>query len=1277
MASDGRIQIDFDMDLGALQSDAEKAKSLIKGTGDGAGDELQKNFNANAEKITDDSAKASKSIHDDFSKTVKGKIEIIANDKDIKETKEQLKSVPKETVAKLRAQAEKAGITDFDKLLAALPKEKRTELLAKAERGEVINFEKLLDEVPKKQVVDLKADAETHGIDNFDKLLKSLPKKMQTELRAKAEKGEAIDYEDLLRRIPAKKVSKLQLNDNASPELRKIQSEADQTSNRLSRLKEITAGSFLGNLASSGLQAVGGFLQNMVGQAMDASDAIYKFKSTMRLGGFGEKEIDTATKKVKKYADDTVYDLDTVSNMTAQLGANGIKNYEGLTEAAGNLNAQAGGTADTMRSVALVMTQTAGAGKLTTENWNQMMDAIPGASGKLQQAMLKNGAYTGNFRDAMQKGQITSDEFFKAIEQLGTTQGAVKAAKSTQTFEGAIGNMEASVVTKMNNVINAFGKDKLTKAIGTAGNVISGFFDVMLKGLGWLNAHSVILGTIWSDLVKIAKIFGQSIWKTVSGLVSGISEAFESVGKKAKGSHDPLAKIDNVLKSIAEHPKAIQAVANALLALVAIKGLLVVAKGIKAIATAIAFFTANPIVLVIAAVVALAVAVATLVVAIVKNWSTIKKKTSKIWHSIAKYLSGVWKSITKSAKSWYNGVKNGVSSAWKSVKKTTSSIWNGIKSFFGGVWSGIKKVVSSGYNSVKNGVSSAWNAVSRTTRSIWNGISGFFGGIWSGIKHVASSGYNAVKNGVSSAWHAVSGVFHSVWNGIKGFFGGVWGGIKGVAKAGWGFVRDGVKGALDSVSSHWHSVWKGISGFFGDIWSGIKSTAKGGMNGVIGWINKGISGIDSIIHTFGGKKHAISLIPKFAKGTSGAPRGLAMVNDGNGPEGIIDNHNQLHVLSGRNRLVAFEGGETVIPHEGMQSMFGVNKFAGGTKGWLSDVGEWFKDKWDGLTNFIKHPIKALEGIMNKAIGGVGKSAEFVADFTPPVGHAVVTGIEAPFKKMLSSLKKKHDDEDVAGQHGNPSGAGVQRWKKYVEMALKANGLSTSDGMINKVLRQIATESGGNPKAVQGNIGDINNKTGDLAKGLMQTISSTFNANAFAGHHDIFNGYDNLLAALKYAKNRYGSSLSYLGNGHGYANGGHVLSPQLAPIGEDGDEFVINGSKASADGLIEQAIFDRARKAPNSMSAQLAGIFRSVKNSNGTIVTPRVAGNAPQIGVATADAKDYTTTLSELGNKLDAIVQKQVKVDGSSFARTYESYGSAQRTERTNLNNRGVAVNVNI
>lgn len=131
----------------------------------------------------------------------------------------------------------------------------------------------------------------------------------------------------------------------------------------------------------------------------------------------------------------------------------------------------------------------------------------------------------------------------------------------------------------------------------------------------------------------------------------------------------------------------------------------------------------------------------------------------------------------------------------------------------------------------------------------------------------------------------------------------------------------------------------------------------------------------------------------------------------------------------------------------------------------------------------------------------------------------------------------------------PSGAGVSRWRSQVVDALKANGLSTSESMVNKVLRQIQTESGGNEKAVQGNIGDVNNASGDLAKGLMQVISATFNAYKFPGHSNPFNGYDSLLAGLNYAKHTYGNDLSFLGQGHGYANGGLITQHQIAEIGE--------------------------------------------------------------------------------------------------------------------------------
>lgn len=218
------------------------------------------------------------------------------------------------------------------------------------------------------------------------------------------------------------------------------------------------------NTVSSGISSLGK-------EAITSVDALTKFDDTMKFGGFDPTAINIAKDALKKYADDTVYDLKTTSNTVAQLAANGVKDYTGLTQAAGNLNAVAGGNADTFKSVALVLTQTAGAGKLTTENWNQMANAIPGASGKLQEALLKNGAFTGNFREAMEKGMITADEFNKALMDLGNDPIAVEAAKSTKTFEGAIGQMQAGVVDAFSNILQSIGIDNLTAGINTLGEI--------------------------------------------------------------------------------------------------------------------------------------------------------------------------------------------------------------------------------------------------------------------------------------------------------------------------------------------------------------------------------------------------------------------------------------------------------------------------------------------------------------------------------------------------------------------------------------------------------------------------------------------------------------------------------------------------------------------------------------------------------------------------------------------------------------------------------------
>ena len=298
---------------------------------------------------------------------------------------------------------------------------------------------------------------------------------------------------------------------DATSEVDRLGDEYDDAGRQAASFGDIVAGSFVGNVLADLASEAGSALMSLGADAISAADSLTKFESTMDFAGFDSKTIQETEKAMQDYASRTVYDLETVSNTVAQLGANGVDNFEALTEAAGNLNAVAGGNADTFSSVAMVLTQTAGAGKLTTENWNQLTDAIPGASGVLQQAMLDAGAYTGNFREAMEEGEISAEEFNAAIMELGNSDAAKQAATSVDTVEGAVGNLQATIT------------DLITSFLANGGTeMITGFINALNAGFqqlgAWISANQDQIMDFAQNAFTGIMDFGKFIvdnWETI------------------------------------------------------------------------------------------------------------------------------------------------------------------------------------------------------------------------------------------------------------------------------------------------------------------------------------------------------------------------------------------------------------------------------------------------------------------------------------------------------------------------------------------------------------------------------------------------------------------------------------------------------------------------------------------------------------------------------------------------------------------------------------------
>lgn len=518
----------------------------------------------------------------------------------------------------------------------------------------------------------------------------------------------------------------------------------------------------VGGLVSSGIGMAVDAIGDLTGDIIEASDSADKFKSTLNFAGLDTGTIDALTASTQAYADQTVYSISDIRNVTAQLAANGVQGFDKLAEAAGNLNAVAGGNAETFSSVGMVLTQTAGAGKLTTENWNQLADAIPGASGKLQEAMLKNGAYTGNFRDAMEKGEISAEEFNQAIMDLGMTDVAKEAATSTSTIEGAMGNLEASVVGVGTTILDQF-KGPLTSGISMLAQRISGLSGVFTG----------LVQTIGPILSQIGTTF-QTAFQPVVGMVQ--SQLLPAL-KPLMGA---LQNLGNAIMPIIT--AAIQTIAPVLSTLVSNIG-----QTMSVITTAVTPVINN---------------IASLIQAVLPAIQS----AFQIWGTyIQGVINAVFPFIQTVVTSVMNVVNAIISTVLAAINGDWSGVWEGIQNIVSSVWNGIQSIVSGAINAVSGVISSVLNGISGIFSSVWNGIKGAVSNAWSGITSAVSSGVSSMMNFITSIPSRIMGVFSGAgsWllsagqNIIQGLINGITNAIGGAISA----VKDAVGGIIDGAKS--------------------------------------------------------------------------------------------------------------------------------------------------------------------------------------------------------------------------------------------------------------------------------------------------------------------------------------------------------------------------------------------------------------------------------------------------------------------------------------------
>ncbi len=439
--------------------------------------------------------------------------------------------------------------------------------------------------------------------------------------------------------------------------------------------------------------------------------------------------------------------------------------------------------------------------------------------------------------------------------------------------------------------------------------------------------------------------------------------------------------------------------------------------------------------------------------------------------------------------------------------------------------------------------------------NITNSVGSFFGGIGSWVKDKVDDlkkYFDLAKKIISNPTQYVESIFN-----FKGF------------NSGQRSMKALANGLFDqankNVQSFWKTLWNMVSGQFngGAANSDLLAAAqKYGSGHPYVWGSKGADAFDCSGLVQYAVEHAFH--KSFPAGSSAQYAATQSV-DNPQPGDLV-----FFGAGGANHVGIYAGGDNYYSAQSPSASPNIGM------GKISAVHE-------GPVSYRRIP----------GINALGKSGDNVK---------ANSGLEKWIKKTIAPGFWKFIDKlnslfNVSIGSGGPNSAPTGDHKHWLKQA----GIPESwfNGL-NSIIQQ---ESGWRVNATNPSSG---------AYGIPQSLPG--NKMASAGSDWRTNPITQLKWMYSYIKGRYGSlqnALSFRAANGWYGNGGEFDSPKVIGVGEDGPEFVINPQKSTADHLIDKAILQRAKVAPESPTASLARIMEQVKYSSvagyGTSDSSTVAG----------------------------------------------------------------------
>lgn len=504
-----------------------------------------------------------------------------------------------------------------------------------------------------------------------------------------------------------------------------------------------------------------------------------------------------------------------------------------------------------------------------------------------------------------------------------------------------------------------------------------------------------------------------------------------------------------------------------------------------------------------------------------------------------------------------------VKPVWDFLVKTIRDASGEVQTIFGGLESAINWI-GTVFDKVVEGIGTAWDKLKEYAAKPINWV----------IDYV-------INGALKEAWNAVASVIPGLdkWDGVKNvdFGGGNMGGgggnfYNGGIAPGYTPGRDpftiGVSGGEAIMRPEWtramgpdyvHAANSAArqGGIGGVQQFQAQSAGMFANGGVVDAMTKIVQQkypmltMSSGLRPGDGGMHGAGLAADFSNGSGNTPEQLALAGDiaktyPGSAELIYDSPGWAgNIKNGQNvgafgdfYTMAQAGNHQHHVHWGMTTTpdmeFGGGVFEGGSDG--SGGG-------GGIFGGVRN--KAAD-VFNKAVSGIG-------DSIPDFGGSMMGSIPKNFfngvtSKLSDWIRGSQSSGGGSGPNSDwaPS-AGAEQWRQMMIDAYKNQGYDPTTEKIDAWVRQIDTESGGDPNISQ-QITDVNG-TGDAAGvGLGQMIPGTWQAYRDPALPDNRrDAWAMTNAMVRYGEQKFGGSLlDNIGQGHGYDQGGIASGVGMMP-----------------------------------------------------------------------------------------------------------------------------------